>query len=492
MHIRIGHEPACAGPQATSTNPTSETHPSLVTEVIVPDHVRIEPFAPVFDEVDGSGHWRSRFIAPGTALRIGSADGAAGATRAAVGPRAKADRGHVPALDGIRGVAILVVVLYHLTLWGHVIAPIESLWLWTSMGHVGVDLFFVLSGYLITGILYDSRGSSTYLGTFFARRTLRIFPLYFAAVFLFAVLAPHAAPHNPKLHEIAANQIWLWTYTSNIAVAVKNTWVFSGVNHFWSLAVEEQFYLVWPFIVLKLERRTLVRLCFAMAGLAMVFRWLLIAVIPGHDLGTYSLTICRMDALLLGAALALEIRGTPGRAPTGPWATWSRRLAIPAIAAAIFVSFRGVPAEVGTSGTTPITDVFTPTLWSIGFAGLVSASLIGRTPVARTMRNSVLRFFGRYSYGLYVFHYPMHPIFEKLVPIRSFHSVWLGTAVFVAVGLALSTAVALASFHLFENRFLALKSRFRTQKGQLEPARSPKVFAPSPGPRFEPNAAPAE
>jgi peptidoglycan/LPS O-acetylase OafA/YrhL len=373
------------------------------------------------------------------------------------GASAPKNRGHVPALDGVRGVAILIVVVYHLTLWGHVIAPIESLWAWTKMGHVGVDLFFVLSGYLITGILWKTRGSPTYLRTFFARRTLRIFPLYFFIVSVFAVVAPLVAPHNPKLHEIAQHQIWLWTYTSNIAVALANVWLFNALNHLWSLAVEEQFYLVWPFVVQRLARETLIKVCLALTGGAMVARWLLIAVIPGHDLGTYSLTICRMDALLLGAALALESAGPDARANL---ATWSRRLALPAAAVAVAFSFGGLTNEQAAPGVaTPITDVFVPTCWALAFAGFVSAC-VAPTMLARAMGNPVLRFFGRYSYGLYVFHYPLHPVFEKLVPLQSFHSRWLGTLVFTLVGLGVSTVVAVLSFHLFEERFLSLKSRF--------------------------------
>jgi peptidoglycan/LPS O-acetylase OafA/YrhL len=368
-------------------------------------------------------------------------------------------RGHVPALDGVRGVAILVVVFYHLSLWAHVVAPVEALWRWTMMGHVGVDLFFVLSGYLITGILWDSRESSTYLPTFFARRALRIFPLYYLVVFGFAVLAHLAAPNSPKLREISANQLWLWTYTSNVAVALKNAWPFNALNHLWSLAVEEQFYLVWPFIVWRLSREKLFVFCFIMTAAAMLSRWILIAVVPGHDLGTYSLTICRMDALLLGGALALEARRPGGGAANGPWAVITRWIALPAAAVALIFSYGVIQIATPGASETPLIDVFVPTCWAVAFAGFISASLI-ESQLSRLLRRPTVRFFGRYSYGLYVFHYPLHPLFEKLVPIRSFRSVALGTFLFFLVGLSISTLVALVSYHVFEMRFLALKKRF--------------------------------
>ncbi|MDB4989423.1 MAG: oatA 2 [Myxococcaceae bacterium] len=398
-------------------------------------------------------------------------------------------RVHLPALDGIRGLAILTVVVYHLTLWANVVLPWDGIWRWTKVGHVGVDLFFVVSGYLITGILWDSRASAGYLRTFFARRTLRIFPLYYAFVFALVVVAPLFAPDNPKLREISDGQLWLWTYTSNIAVAIKNTWPFNAANHLWSLAVEEQFYLVWPLLVWRTRRETLVRLCFALTALAMFVRWLLIAKFPGHDLGSYTLTVCRLDDLLLGAALALE-----GRAPSSqprPWAKAARLLALPAglVALAVMYGVGQSESPAGHATTTPLSDVFVPTLWAVAFSGLVSLSLLD-TRAQRWFSHPALRFFGRYSYGMYLFHFPMHPLFERLVPLHSFGSPALGVLVFTAVGVALTTAVAWISFHAYEARFLALKARFPAPEAQVAaslaaadelPRSEPHVEALAPG-----------
>src|SRR5579859_6541715 len=119
-------------------------------------------------------------------------------------------RTHVAALDGVRGLAILLVVVFHLIKWAGDSVPIGALARWTALDRTGVDLFFVLSGYLITGILYDTRESNAYFKNFYVRRALRIFPLYYLVVFAVVIIGPIVAPENTKLHEIAAQQGWLW------------------------------------------------------------------------------------------------------------------------------------------------------------------------------------------------------------------------------------------------------------------------------------------
>ena len=156
---------------------------------------------------------------------------------------------HVPALDGLRGAAILLVLLHHL-INGDL--PVHSLVGRTAFaiprcGWAGVDLFFVLSGFLITGILLDQRGLPGYFRVFYARRALRIFPLYYGVLIIVFAILPHirAFPQD-GLRWLRPEQIWFWTYTSNIRSAATGT-IFNApylmLNHFWSLAIEEQFYL---------------------------------------------------------------------------------------------------------------------------------------------------------------------------------------------------------------------------------------------------------
>ena len=172
--------------------------------------------------------------------------------------------GVIPALDGLRGIAIILVMLHHFTNYRPT-SGIDGLigsvvfFLWT-----GVDLFFVLSGFLITGILLDSRGSERYFTTFYARRTLRIFPLYYLVLFVaFVVL-----PQFPAVNAVLTGQVDLppqwpyWLYLENFSIAARG-WVHGWVDVGWSLAIEEQFYLVWPLVIWLCPPRLLALLCAA-------------------------------------------------------------------------------------------------------------------------------------------------------------------------------------------------------------------------------------
>src|SRR5258706_11472560 len=171
------------------------------------------------------------------------------------------ERPRLPGLDGLRGLAILMVMMVHFG--GTTEHGITGAALWfsrlTGAGWCGVDLFFVLSGFLITGILYDAKGAPGGLRNFYARRVLRIFPLYYGTLVVLFVILPLLAPGpNPGLEKVAQQQGWLWLYLSNFAAVFIGDHTFAGglvqAGDFWALAIEEQFYLVWPLVVLTLRR----------------------------------------------------------------------------------------------------------------------------------------------------------------------------------------------------------------------------------------------
>ena len=155
---------------------------------------------------------------------------------------------HIPALDGLRAFAILLVIVRHASLEQGA-ASRGFLGALGNAGWMGVDLFFVLSGFLITRILIQSKGSTYYFRNFYLRRSFRIFPLYYAVLVGLFVVAPIAS-HSPAVQELARHQIWYWTYTVNFLAANTNGEA-CGLHtvHFWSLSVEEQFYLIWPAVV---------------------------------------------------------------------------------------------------------------------------------------------------------------------------------------------------------------------------------------------------
>src|SRR5205823_1934832 len=133
-------------------------------------------------------------------------------------------------------------------------------------GWSGVDLFFVLSGFLITGILCDAKGRDGYFRNFFTRRILRIFPLYYGFLGVVFLLLPRVTPFGRHLAALLHYQVWYWTYLLNVLISLRGWPPVADFNHFWLLAVEDQFYLVWPFVVYMLGRRALLAACVGIAA----------------------------------------------------------------------------------------------------------------------------------------------------------------------------------------------------------------------------------
>ncbi len=365
---------------------------------------------------------------------------------------------HVPALDGVRGLAVLMVMFFHYESrrfdlhfpgWGLVLDGFRFGW-------SGVDLFFVLSGFLITGILWDSKERPRYFRNFYARRTLRIFPLYYAFLLLIYALLPILGAVSTTR---AGTQIWYWTYTSNILIALKG-WGVSGrfTPHFWSLAVEEQFYLMWPLVVLLVSRRAGETLCGIVIVAALALRcWA--AGLHDHLTATYVLTPTRTDTLAVGALFALAVRGT--RDIGALLRRWRPAGVVLLAALAGMIRWRGGPEGdrvVATVGFTLVALVFG---WFLAEAYFATRSGL----LARALTNWPLTWVGRRSYALYIFHYPILGGITAaglgLAPIRDrLGSAVLAQLVFLTVNIGLSALAAQLSWVLLERRCLRLKGRF--------------------------------
>ncbi|MGA9393478.1 MAG: acyltransferase [Candidatus Sulfotelmatobacter sp.] len=222
-------------------------------------------------------------------------------------------RGHIPALDGIRGLAILMVLGWHGFFEMFAVQPAGSrfyllgrsgLFLWS-----GVDLFFVLSGFLICGILLDVSGSPSYFRTFYLRRAYRILPLYFALL-AFASLAALCYYGLPKPEWLSpyVGSIYYPVFLQNVWMAVHGKFGSLLLAPTWSLAVEEQFYLTLPLIIYFVSRRSLTRILLATIAIAPLLRIFARAHFPDGKIAAYVLMPCRADALAMGALAALAVR----------------------------------------------------------------------------------------------------------------------------------------------------------------------------------------
>jgi peptidoglycan/LPS O-acetylase OafA/YrhL len=369
--------------------------------------------------------------------------------------------GHLPGLDGVRGVAILLVMAIHFVGDSTPETALQRLVVKAaSYGLLGVDLFFVLSGFLITGLLVDAKGKPHYFRNFYARRTLRIFPLYYLVLALLFVALPFVWPLSPALEEARAHQAWLWTYTANFYIAARASWALTYVSHFWSLAIEEHFYLLWPFIVFTFRRQTLERICAAVIGGGLLLR-IGLALGGVSELSISVLTPCRIDTLCVGALLALLCRREG-------WADElvrrSGRAALALGGVTIALSAWCAVAKTGL----PVLHQIRGSLYALFFGALVLISIEPRPSLlARALRGRALRFFGKYSYGLYVYHGLLTWYLIEFHAEARFDAALgshgLAIAAKAACGVAISVAVAMVSYELFEKPFLSLKRFFEAR-----------------------------
>jgi peptidoglycan/LPS O-acetylase OafA/YrhL len=366
--------------------------------------------------------------------------------------------GYRPQLDGLRCFAILGVLVEHAWM------PRPLPWIFgaVSWGGLGVRLFFVLSGFLITGILLDCReradvgpvGRMFFVRQFYVRRFLRIFPLYYG------VLLVLVAVNFERTRELAA---WLFTYTSNIVFAQQG-W-HGHLGHFWTLAVEEQFYLVWPWLLLFLPRRCLVPLLGLVIALAPLYRLYALhryGLEPGYPRG--ALTPAVLDSLGAGALVAIVARSASG----GKFRFWLSRVALP-ISLGAYATVLALQ-HYGVSAGAPF--VLADTASAVAFGWLVWGAARGfPAPVGRLLQLRPVRYVGKISYGVYIFHFLVIGEAINLAARAGVDYRPRGIVNFVAVS-AVTIAIAAASWHFFERPINGLKRRFayRDRRSEWQPA----------------------
>jgi peptidoglycan/LPS O-acetylase OafA/YrhL len=405
---------------------------------------------------------------------------------------------HVPALDGVRGLAIALVFVRHLSLvpWFRLSssAADRAVGGVAGAGWIGVDLFFVLSGFLITGVLLSDRDRtapmSAKLGRFYWRRTLRIMPLYYVACAVLFFVVP-ALPYfraQPEIAMLRQSEPWYWLYGVNLLDVIHGgTWTPFNTGHFWSLAVEEQFYLVWPLVVLAASRKTLVRVVAGLIVAGPLVRLACLALMPvAGPSAAYTLSLARIDVLGVGALLALMYRGDRS------W--WARVQALaPWCGAAAFAAFVLIAVTRGVDAS------HDPVMQTIGYSavalamGSLVASLLridrSTVPLGRLFSARSLRTLGKYSYCLYIVHYPLMAVMDlawthvHIQPL--FGSQLPAWTAYGAVLAASSFAIAWVSWRLLESPMLAMKDRFAQRR---LPSTAPLSAPPPPRQTYRPLA----
>jgi len=347
----------------------------------------------------------------------------------------------IPQLDAVRGLAVLLVLVHNTGSY-----PVLHLRLISDNGWMGVDLFFVLSGLLITGILLDTKESDGYFRNFYARRCLRIWPLYYSALFLMFVMVPFLRPSEAHSIFEARSSPW-WAYPiflQNFLIPIP-TMATGLLGVTWSLAVEEQFYLVWPLVVRFCTNVQLRTLAIAVICVSPALRFYLSL----HQVNIYSNTFCRLDGLMAGALLALLLRSgkfVPSKYVSGAWT-------------ALLVS---APLALVIDTLHQRWIVFSlVAMASVSFVYLALFSTQKWLQAILTSR--FLIYAGTISYGIYLL---------QKIPVDAAKNLHLDQHPLLAfpITAAATYAMAAVSWNLLEKPFLRLKRFFEAKTVYVVPA----------------------
>lgn len=361
---------------------------------------------------------------------------------------------YVKPLDGVRGLAILLVLCYHAY--------------YNEYGWIGVELFFVLSGYLITrGLVQDAAlPLKDFLKRFYMRRVLRILPVYYLYVIVLTIALtclPALAVLRPPTHKF---WLYIYTYTTNYGCLFGS---FTLCNHLWSLAIEEQFYLVWPFVMYCIPRRHLPRVLLALLVICPLFRFIIPMVMgllhmpaEKHAFFLYLLTFTHVDGFAVGALIAVVGAQTIQRP--------ARWLALSFVVLLLvgLVSYwcanntlDGYFTTFGYSDNLKANYLYV-TGYSLLFltAGFLIVTVQHNGVLARIFSWHPLVFLGKISYGIYIYHIALRTYMKMAHP--GLLQTYFGLAIFIVF----STLIAWVSYSYFETPFLALKSRFYAHSAQ--------------------------
>jgi peptidoglycan/LPS O-acetylase OafA/YrhL len=351
---------------------------------------------------------------------------------------------YYPALDGLRGLAIILIILYHNFDYVSVFRPV-----W-----IGVDLFFVLSGFLITGILLKKRDSGHYLRNFYARRVLRIFPIYYLSIVILLFILPHLITYPFSLKYLLANQQWFWLDIQNWLFILKPGGNNNFLNHFWSLALEEQFYLVIPWIILLIKPVQSI-ISFLLIILLLTLSLRLIVWFHSFEnisyIDLYAFT--RIDGLCVGSLLAIFSFQGNLRMRT------INKLIVLLFFILIFIvlPFFKIFFHIRLPYTACCLFPGVALFWGL----IVWSSINPESFMYKIFNSRVLIFFGKISYGLYIFHWPILRLFLSDAVNLAIRQDSLVNNLFISViSASIAIILAIVSYYTYERFFLGLKKYF--------------------------------
>jgi peptidoglycan/LPS O-acetylase OafA/YrhL len=346
-------------------------------------------------------------------------------------------------LDGVRAIAALMVMFFHFfqmsNTANYFIAKLAI------FGQTGVSLFFVLSGFLITRILFKTKGSPNFFSNFYVRRALRIFPLYYLFLFIYYFVVPFIikAPITPF-----GSQIYYWIYLQNFADTFK--WKTEGPEHFWSLAVEEHFYLFWPLMIYFFNKQRIVIAIFLIIIIAFIVRIILVK----YNFGVFYFTFSRIDELAVGALLAvLELNGKLVQKNATKFLLSFCGIMIPTLCIWIFFTGEG-------NNLIQITKFI---LLSFSYFSLIGFIITATKEnwLKKILITKGLTYTGKISYGLYVYHPLCFYLFNLFFKTKF-------TPVNFVLSFSFAYLTATVSYYFFEAKFLRIKDYFNYNMRAVE------------------------
>ncbi len=351
---------------------------------------------------------------------------------------------YFPALDGLRGLAILMIILHH---------NFDFL-SFTRPAWISLDLFFVLSGFLITGILIKKRDSAHFLLNFYARRVLRIFPIYYLSIIIFLFILPNLIKYPIGLDYFISNQSWFWLEIQNWLFILKPNGNNNFLNHFWSLGLEEQFYLVSPWIILLIKKYQKIISFLLITLLLLLIVRLLLWHFQFKNISFINLyAFTRIDGLCVGSLLAI-FRSQGSFEMT----KFNRAISISFLSLVFFA----IPLlKLFCNARLPYLACCLYPLIAMFWGIIVWFSIRNKSLMYRIFNKRFLIYLGKISYGLYIFHWPVNRILQLKLEIFNNHEYLFWNDLLLAlISTSIAILISTISYYTYEKYFLGLKRYF--------------------------------